>query len=134
LLRRGLLATGDRHRRDEVFLKARFNGRLDFYDIADLLLDKRTRFPIEQCDAGTCARGIASRRNLFEIALGDQPESHGVLHIDVRAKGTSESNAINLVRTEVFHKELGAGVQCGLRQLDGADVVLRYTNLRVAIV
>jgi hypothetical protein len=44
-----------------VFLETRFNGRLDFYDIADLLLDETSRLPVEQRDAcagaGSITRG-----------------------------------------------------------------------------
>ena len=123
----------NRHRLDEVMLKARLDRGLDLLDAPHQGLDDAARGRIEQRDARAGAGGIARRAHLRQIAVGKHAEDRRVLDVDVAAEGAGEADAIDVIDAEPLHEQRDAGVQRRLRELNRAHVVLRDLHLdRVA--
>ena len=98
---------------------------LDLLDLSHAGLDFTSRIAVEEGNPRARASGIARRGNLFEIAVGYQPEHHGVLSVDVCAECTREPDSVDFVHSESLHQEAGARVKRSLRELNGTTVVLQ---------
>ena len=61
---------------------------------------------------------------------GIEPEDHRVGRVDLAAEGAGQPDVVDLVDRQLVHQQADAGVQRGLGQLDGADVVLGDRDAR----
>ena len=115
----------DGHGFDEKFLEARLDGGFDFLHATHQLLDLGARALVQQGDARAGAGGVAGRADLAELAVGNHAQHHGVLDVDMAAKGASQADALDLVHAHALHQQAHAGVERGLAELDRAHIVLR---------
>ncbi len=115
---------GQRHRGHKMFLKLRFERRLDLFDPRDGLLDLAAIVAVEQTHARTGARRIADRLDLVEVAIGDEAENHRIFRIDERAEGAGKADAIDMIDALLVEQQFDAGIKRRLGELDGAHVVL----------
>jgi hypothetical protein len=129
--RRGSM--GDRHGLDEMLLEARLDGGLDLLDATDDALDLPPCRAGQQRDQRSCAGSVAGRPDPSEIAVGDQPEDHGVEGVDLASERPGEPDLVDRVAIELVHQQPRAGVQGGLGKLDRADVVLGDDDPRPAV-
>ena len=119
---------------DEMLLEARLDRGLDLVDAGDERLDLAAGGDVEERDARAGAGGVAGGGDAGEVAVGDHAEDHRVLRRDVRAEGAGEHDAVDGVGAELVHQQPRAGVEGGLRQLDGAHVALGDEDVAVQAV
>jgi hypothetical protein len=115
---------GNGHGVHEVRLEGGLRGGLDLLDPVDQLLDAPALGSGEQGDGGPGAGGVPHRCHLVGCAVGDEAEDRGPHGVDVAAEGTGQGDPVHAVDPEVVHQQPDAGVERGLGELDGADVVL----------
>ena len=113
-----------RHRLDEVLLKSASVA-------VSILTMSRTRSSNSRLwlRLTSAMRAPSKRRsqrdNLVRRAIRHQSQDQRVERIDVTAERTREQNARYLLHARVRHQQPRARMQRALRQLHGADVVLR---------
>ena len=122
----------DRHRFDEVRLKARLDGGLDLLDSAYRALDLGPRAPIEQRNPGAGAGRVPGRGDVLQGAVRHQPEHHRELDVDVAPERPRQPDAVDPVDPEPIHQQPHSGVERRLGELDGPDIVLRHPHFYVA--
>ena len=66
---------------------------------------------------------------MFQLAIGDHAQDHGVLGIDMRAEGAGQADSLDFRYPQLVHQQRTAGIQRRLGQLDGSDVTLGDTDL-----
>ena len=95
---------GQTHGAHKVGLKIICHRGLDALGLGDGRRDLETRVTIQQrhTSAGPC--GIACRGNLFQIAVGDEPQYHGVAHADMTAEGAGKTNPVHRGDTHLIHQ------------------------------
>ena len=64
---------------------------------------------------------------------GIKPKYHGMLHIDMAAKGTGQTDTFNLVRAYMIHQQFHPRIESGFGQLDLANIILCYQHLRLSV-
>ena len=114
----------ERHGLNEVLLEAGLDCRLDLLDLPDDALDLGPGGARQQRDQRARARRVPCRPDAPEIAVGDEPEDHRVDGVDLAAERAGEADLVDLLDREMVHEQPDAGVERGLGELDGADVVL----------
>jgi len=70
---------------------------------------------------------------LRQVAVWNHAENHRVLDVDVTAERTGKPDAIDVIDAEALHQQRYAGIQRGLRELDGAHVGLGDFHLDCAL-
>ena len=71
----GIEVVWDRHRADEVLLKARLDRRLDLLDAANDVFDLAPCGDVQERDAGAGARRVPGRGDPLRVAIGDSPRT-----------------------------------------------------------
>src|SRR6202030_1360297 len=84
-------------------------------------------------DTRTGSGSIARRAYLRQVAVRYHAQNHRVLDVDVTAERTGKPDAIDVIDAEALHQQRYAGIQRGLRELDGAHVGLGDFHLDCAL-
>src|SRR5512138_3038581 len=82
------------HCQHELVLELGIGGQLDPLHAARDRIDLVAFLHVQQRDARPVARGIAHRIDPAQLAIGDQPDQHGFLFVDVTSKTASQDNFI----------------------------------------
>ena len=77
----------NRHGFDEVFLEIWLNRRFHFFDGFDDLFDFIACRLVKERNSRSGAGGVASGRDLGQVAVGNQAEDHRVFNVDMTAEG-----------------------------------------------
>jgi len=112
----------DRHRLDEEFLEPGRDGGLYLLDSAHQFLDDAARALVEQRDARAGAGRVACRADVGQGAIGDEPQHHRVLDVDVAAESAGEADAVDVVDAVRLHQQPHAGIQLLMERLGVASV------------
>jgi hypothetical protein len=86
---------GERHRLDEVLLKARLDGGLDLLDGPDDLLDLASRGSRQERDQGACPRRVSGGLDVGQVGVGDEAEDHRVERVDLAAERAGEPDLVD---------------------------------------
>ena len=70
---------------------------------------------------------------MLQRAIGDQAQDHRILHVDMAAEGAGKPDAVHLFEPQLVHQQAHARIERGLGQLNGAHVILRDRDQRLAI-
>src|SRR5262245_40286230 len=116
-----------------MVLKQRLDRGLDLFDPAHHLLDLVAPFNVEERDASAGPSGVAGRLHLVERAVGYEAQHHGIGGIDMAAEGSGEPDRVDAIDPELVHEQACPGIEGGLGQLYGADIVLGDGDLRLAV-
>ena len=104
----------------------------DLLDPPDDALDLATGRAGQERDEGAGPGSVARGMDVRKIAVRDEPQDHRVGGVDLAAERAGETDLVDRVDAELIHQQADPGIQRGLGELDGTDVVLGDDHARPA--
>ena len=114
---------------DEPLLKLRIGRQLVARQSTRDLHRLPALVPVQQCNAGAVAGGIADNIDLLQIHLREHTNGHGVLLVDVGAKGAGQQELVRGIQAHAVQQGTGGNEEGALGQLHLTDVLLREADV-----